>query len=76
MDEIEILNENQLKKLGMNLLVGQGSPVSYVTIMSWKGSKKKMINHSFYTKGVCLIQIISLNHKIYGKITLWIWWKH
>ena len=42
--KVEILNENQLKKLGMNALlgVGQGSAnKSYVAIMSWKGSKKK-----------------------------------
>ena len=42
--KVEILNENQLKKLGMNALlgVGQGSAnKSYVAIMSWKGSKRK-----------------------------------
>ena len=55
--KVEILNENQLKKLGMNALlgVGQGSAnKSYVAIMSWKGSKKKNDKPlAFIGKGVC-----------------------
>ena len=41
--KIEILDENKLKKLGMNALlgVGQGSSnKSYVGIMRWQGGKK------------------------------------
>ena len=54
--KIEILNENKLKKLGMNALlgVGQGSSnKSYVGIMRWQGGKKNQKPLAFVGKGVC-----------------------
>ncbi len=54
--KIEILNEDRLKKIGMNALlgVGQGSSnKSYVAIMRWNGGKKKFKTSSFYWQG-CL----------------------
>ena len=54
--KIEILDENKLKKLGMNALlgVGQGSSnKSYVAIMKWNGTKKNSRPLGFVGKGVC-----------------------
>lgn len=54
--KIEILDENKLKKLGMNALlgVGQGSSnKSYVAIMKWNGTKKNSKPLGFVGKGVC-----------------------
>ena len=54
--KIEILDENKLKKLGMNALlgVGQGSSnKSYVAIMKWNGGKKTSRPLGFIGKGVC-----------------------
>ena len=54
--KIEILNENRLKKIGMNALlgVGQGSAnKSYVAIMRWNGGKKNSKPLAFIGKGVC-----------------------
>jgi len=54
--KIEILDENKLKKLGMNALlgVGQGSSnKSYVGIMRWQGGKDKSKPLAFVGKGVC-----------------------
>ena len=54
--KIEILDENKLKKLGMNALlgVGQGSSnKSYVGIMRWQGGKKNQKPLAFVGKGVC-----------------------
>jgi len=54
--KIEILNEDRLKKIGMNALlgVGQGSAnKSYVAIMRWNGGKKNSKPLAFIGKGVC-----------------------
>jgi len=54
--KIKTYNENQLKKLGMNALlgVGQGSVRrSYLVTMEWNGSKKKEKPLAFVGKGVC-----------------------
>jgi len=54
--KIEILDENKLKKIGMNALlgVGQGSSnKSYVGIMKWQGGKKNQKPLAFIGKGVC-----------------------
>ena len=55
--KIEVLNEAQMKKLGMNALlgVGQGSSNdSYMAIMSWQGNKtSKDKPLAFIGKGVC-----------------------
>jgi leucyl aminopeptidase len=54
--KIEILDENKLKKLGMNALlgVGQGSSnKSFVAIMKWDGGKKNSKPLGFIGKGVC-----------------------
>jgi len=54
--KIKIYNESQLKKLGMNALlgVGQGSVRrSYLVTMEWNGSKKKEKPLAFVGKGVC-----------------------
>ena len=55
--KIEVLNEAQMKKLGMNALlgVGQGSSNdSYMAIMSWQGNKTSRDKPlAFIGKGVC-----------------------
>jgi leucyl aminopeptidase len=51
--KIEILDENKLKKLGMNALlgVGQGSSnKSFVAIMKWNGGKKNSKPLGFHWK--------------------------
>ena len=53
---ISIFNSKQLKKLGMNALlgVGQGSiRGSYLAIMEWRGSKSTEKPLAFVGKGVC-----------------------
>ncbi|MDC0344698.1 leucyl aminopeptidase [Alphaproteobacteria bacterium] len=54
--KIDILNESQLKKLGMGALlgVGQGSEkASYLAVMHWNGGKKDEKPLAFVGKGVC-----------------------
>ena len=55
--KIEVLNEAQMKKLGMNALlgVGQGSSNdSYMAIISWQGNKTSRDKPlAFIGKGVC-----------------------
>ncbi len=54
--KIKIYNEKELKKLGMNTLlgVGQGSiRGSYLVTMEWNGSKDKSKPLAFVGKGVC-----------------------
>ena len=54
--KIKIYNEKELKKLGMNALlgVGQGSiRGSYLVTMEWKGLKDKSKPLAFVGKGVC-----------------------
>ena len=54
--KISIFNSKQLKKLGMNALlgVGQGSiRGSYLAIMEWRGSKSTEKPLAFVGKGVC-----------------------
>jgi leucyl aminopeptidase len=54
--KINIYDENKLKKLGMNALlgVGQGSiRGSYLVTMEWNGSKKNSKPLTFVGKGVC-----------------------
>ncbi len=54
--KIKIYNEKELKKLGMNTLlgVGQGSVRgSYLVTMEWDGSKNKSKPLAFVGKGVC-----------------------
>ncbi len=53
--DIDILDEKQMKKLGMNALlgVGQGSENdSYVVVMKWQGGKKDDKPLAFVGKGV------------------------
>ena len=54
--KIKIYNDKELKKLGMNTLlgVGQGSiRGSYLVTMEWNGSKDKSKPLAFVGKGVC-----------------------
>ena len=54
--KIKIYNDRELKKLGMNTLlgVGQGSiRGSYLVTMEWNGSKNKSKPLAFVGKGVC-----------------------
>ena len=54
--KVRILNENNLKKLGMTslLAVGQGSrQESYVVVMEWSGGKKNEKPLTVVGKGVC-----------------------
>jgi leucyl aminopeptidase len=54
--KIKIYNEKELKKLGMNALlgVGQGSiRQSYLVSIEWRGSEKKIKPLAFVGKGVC-----------------------
>ncbi len=54
--KIKIYNDRELKKLGMNTLlgVGQGSiRGSYLVTMEWNGSKDKSKPLAFVGKGVC-----------------------
>ena len=54
--KIKILNNEKLKKLGMNALlgVGQGSVRgSYLAIIEWNGANKKQKPLGFVGKGVC-----------------------
>ena len=54
--KIKIYNDKELKKLGMNTLlgVGQGSiRGSYLVTMEWNGSKNKSKPLAFVGKGVC-----------------------
>ncbi len=54
--KIKIYNDRELKKLGMNTLlgVGQGSVRgSYLVTMEWSGSKDKSKPLAFVGKGVC-----------------------
>ena len=54
--KINIYDQNRLKKLGMNALlgVGQGSVRgSYLVTMEWKGSKNNLKPLAFIGKGVC-----------------------
>ena len=54
--KIKIYNDKELKKLGMNTLlgVGQGSVRgSYLVTMEWNGSKNKTKPLAFVGKGVC-----------------------
>ncbi len=54
--KITILNEIQLKKIGMEALlaVGRGSrKESRVVIMEWRGGKKNILPMAFIGKGVC-----------------------
>ena len=54
--KVNIYNENKLKKLGMNTLlgVGQGSiRGSYLVTMEWNGLKDKSKPIAFVGKGVC-----------------------
>ena len=54
--EVEILEEDELKKLGMNALlgVGQGSESpSKVVVMQWKGGKPGEAPFALVGKGVC-----------------------
>ena len=53
--EIKLLDENKMKKLGMNALlgVGQGSPIpSKVIIMHWKGAARSSKTVALVGKGV------------------------
>ncbi len=53
--KVEILNEKELKKLGMNALlgVGQGSDEeSHLVVMKWEGGKKNEAPLAFVGKGV------------------------
>jgi leucyl aminopeptidase len=54
--KIKVYNERELKKLGMNALlgVGQGSiRQSYLVSIEWRGSEKKIKPLAFVGKGVC-----------------------
>jgi leucyl aminopeptidase len=54
--EVEILNEKDLKKLGMNSLlgVGQGSASeTFLVVIKWNGRKEKDKPIAFVGKGVC-----------------------
>ncbi len=54
--KVSVLNEKQLKKLGMNALlgVGQGSiRGSYLVILEWNGTKSTEKPLAFVGKGVC-----------------------
>ena len=54
--KIKIYNEKELKKLGLNALigVGQGSiNESYLAVIEWNGSKSKNKPLAFVGKGVC-----------------------
>ena len=54
--KVSVLNTKQLKKLGMNALlgVGQGSiRGSYLVIMEWRGAKSSEKPLAFVGKGVC-----------------------
>ncbi|MAC61954.1 MAG: leucyl aminopeptidase [SAR116 cluster bacterium] len=54
--EVEILDEDQMTKLGMNALLGVGrgsKSKSYLGIMKWNGNKKEKKNIAFVGKGVC-----------------------
>ena len=54
--KVSVLNSKQLKKLGMNALlgVGQGSiRGSYLVIMEWQGNKSSERPLAFVGKGVC-----------------------
>jgi len=54
--KITILNKTKLKKLGMNALlgVGQGSAKgSYLVMIEWNGTNKKIKPLAFVGKGVC-----------------------
>jgi len=53
---VKVLNESNLKKIGMTslLAVGQGSrQESYVVVMEWTGGKKNEKPLAFVGKGVC-----------------------
>jgi leucyl aminopeptidase len=53
---VEVLGEREMKKLGMNALlgVGQGSArESYLVVMRWNGGKRSEPPVSFVGKGVC-----------------------
>ncbi len=54
--EVEILDEDQMMKLGMNALLGVGrgsKSKSYLGVMKWNGNKKEKKNIAFVGKGVC-----------------------
>ena len=54
--EVEILDEDQMMKLGMNALLGVGrgsKSKSYLGVMKWNGNKKEKKNLAFVGKGVC-----------------------
>ena len=70
--KVVVYDENKLKKLGMNALlgVGQGSiRGSYLVTIEWKGSKSKNQPLAFVGKGVCFdTGGISLNPQKLWKI--------
>ena len=54
--EVEILDEDQMMKLGMHALLGVGrgsKSKSYLGVMKWNGNKKEKKNIAFVGKGVC-----------------------
>ena len=54
--KIKILNEKEMKRLGMNALVGVGqgsSKDSFLVTMQWNGGKKSERPLAFVGKGVC-----------------------